>query len=95
MDKLLKYPWPGNVRELMNAVERSVILSRSDYLDEEEMLLLREKTVPESPSAPQEGTTVASLEAVERDTILKTLELAGGNKSQAPPRLQQNQHTLP
>jgi len=33
-------PWPGNVRELMNAVERGVVLSRGDYLAEEELALL-------------------------------------------------------
>ena len=84
----------GNVRELMNAMERSVILSRSDYLDEEELLLTREKTAPERLAAPQAGTTGASLEAVERDTILKTLELAGGNKSEAARRLEITRRTL-
>lgn len=40
MDRLLRHPWPGNVRELMNAVERGVVLSRGDYLAEEELALL-------------------------------------------------------
>jgi DNA-binding NtrC family response regulator len=40
MDRLLRHPWPGNVRELMNAVERGVVLSRGDYLDEAELALL-------------------------------------------------------
>jgi two-component system response regulator HydG len=40
MDRLLKYNWPGNVRELMNAVERGVVLSRSEYVDEEEFSLV-------------------------------------------------------
>ncbi len=48
MDRLLKYNWPGNVRELMNAVERGVVLSRSDYLDEGELVLaLRDHILPE------------------------------------------------
>jgi two-component system, NtrC family, response regulator HydG len=33
MDRLIRYDWPGNVRELMNAVERGVVLTRTDYLD--------------------------------------------------------------
>jgi two-component system response regulator HydG len=41
MDRLLKYDWPGNVRELMNAVERGVVLARSEYLDEEELIVKR------------------------------------------------------
>ena len=40
MDRLLRHPWPGNVRELMNAVERGVVLSRGEYLDEAELALL-------------------------------------------------------
>jgi transcriptional regulator with GAF, ATPase, and Fis domain len=32
IDRLLRYEWPGNVRELENAVERAIILSKSNYL---------------------------------------------------------------
>ncbi|HQN67789.1 MAG TPA: sigma-54 dependent transcriptional regulator, partial [Smithellaceae bacterium] len=38
MQKLAAYAWPGNVRELMNAVERAVVLSRSDTVDEDELV---------------------------------------------------------
>ena len=31
-DWILSYTWPGNVRELKNAVERAVIMSRSDTI---------------------------------------------------------------
>ena len=37
MDQLIRYNWPGNVRELMNAMERAVVLARSDYLDTVDM----------------------------------------------------------
>jgi two-component system response regulator HydG len=36
LDLLIRHGWPGNVRELMNAVERAVVLSRSDYLSAED-----------------------------------------------------------
>lgn len=32
--RLMAYPWPGNVRELKNAIERCVILSSGDIIDE-------------------------------------------------------------
>ena len=107
MDRLLRHPWPGNVRELMNAVERGVVLSRGEYLDETELSLLTPG--PGAPAAPageeavaaRETTTCesaapgpSSLEAVERETILRTLESADGNKSEAARRLGITRRTL-
>ena len=132
MDRLLRHPWPGNVRELMNAVERGVVLSRGEYLDEEELsLLLPERglwaggaggpAVPESAGIqafagqesadrgpgrgagapgfggngfPETAEGETSLETVERETILRTLEAAGGNKSEAARRLGITRRTL-
>jgi two-component system, NtrC family, response regulator HydG len=93
LDRMLRYSWPGNVRELMNTVERGVVLSRSDYLDESDLSpVLLEKSSPEE----NEGTTAggSSLEGVEKTTILKTLEEAGGNKSEAARRLGITRRTL-
>ena len=33
MDFLVKYSWPGNVRELENAIERAVVVSKSNVID--------------------------------------------------------------
>jgi Nif-specific regulatory protein len=35
LNVFVRYPWPGNVRELENAIERAVVLSRSDTLTED------------------------------------------------------------
>jgi len=169
MDRLLRHPWPGNVRELMNAVERGVVLSREDYLDEADLaLLLPERSTPATSTvlqngagmtgttfareyadaaAPQAfapplfdstgmaftprdgapaitmsgngetvpqgaasgngapidamtarrtapGADVSSLEEVERETIIRTLAAAGGNKSEASRRLGITRRTL-
>ncbi len=95
MDRLLKYNWPGNVRELMNAVERGVVLSRSDYLNEGELVLaLRDQILPEEASSLKISTEEMPLEAVEKDAIMKTLEMAGGNKSEAARRLGITRRTL-
>ncbi len=39
MEALLAYAWPGNVRELENAVERSVVFSRDDYVSTDALTL--------------------------------------------------------
>ncbi len=92
MDRLLKYPWPGNVRELMNMVERAVVLSRSEYLDEADLSPALREPVPEK--TPPEELGSLPLEDVERATILRTLEQAGGNKSEAARRLGITRRTL-
>ena len=95
MDRLLKYTWPGNVRELMNAVERGVVLSRSDYLDEEELsLVLRSHMPTEEAALLKIEAEDMPLEAVEKEAIVKTLETAGGNKSEAARRLGITRRTL-
>jgi two-component system response regulator HydG len=95
MDRLLKHPWPGNVRELMNAVERGVVLSRSEYLDEPELpLIQREAPTTNDTSSKMNGTGELHLESVEKETILKVLDTVGGNKSEAARRLGITRRTL-
>lgn len=38
-NELLSYNWPGNIRELLSVVERSVILSQSSEIQEDELFL--------------------------------------------------------
>ncbi len=96
MDRLLKYEWPGNVRELMNAMERAVVLSRSEYLDQEDLPMAVRDGDLEGPGLFPEGTAAGDLplDEVERVTILKTLEASGGNKSEAARRLGITRKTL-
>jgi two-component system response regulator HydG len=95
MDQLVRYDWPGNVRELMNAAERGVVLASSEYLDEKDLpIVLRdEATVGEAP-LEQAIPGDLPLEEVEKASILKTLELTGGNKSEAARRLGITRRTL-
>ena len=95
MDRLVRYHWPGNVRELMNAVERGVILCRGDYVSEMDFPL-SVSDVPglEQEPAREELLADLPLEEVEKVTILKTLESAGGNKSETARRLGITRRTL-
>ena len=98
MDYLIRHHWPGNVRELMNAVERAVVLARSEFLTESEFPIISDALRPEDAGRPAGGTlkpdSGASLEAVEKATILNTLEAVGGNKSEAARRLGITRKTL-
>ena len=98
MEYLIKYDWPGNVRELMNAVERAVVLSRAEYLAETDFPVIQSTvTVNEATQARVQESGFdgdTSLEEIERATILKTLEAAGGNKSETARRLGITRKTL-
>jgi len=95
MDMLLRYDWPGNVRELMNAVERGVVLSRSEYITEEELpLVLRAAPTTDKVLLKDVLPPDTPLNEVERATILKTLETLGGNKSEAARHLGITRKTL-
>jgi len=96
MDKLMKHNWPGNVRELMNAVERAVVLSRSDFLDESDLPFVDSPLTLSSDKGESREieTPSASLEEIERNAILKTLESAEGNKSETARRLGITRKTL-
>ena len=90
MDRLIRYAWPGNVRELMNAVERAVVMTRGDFLAEEDVSLIPASAMPEQPPA----AGARPLEEVEKAAILTTLKAADGNKSEAARRLGITRRTL-
>ncbi len=98
MDRLIRYDWPGNVRELMNAVERAVVLSKSEMIAETDLSMLPESPVQEEPEKDNtlDSQTMANLplDEVEKLTILNTLQAAGGNKSEAARRLGITRKTL-
>jgi two-component system response regulator HydG len=94
MDAILKHEWPGNVRELMNAIERGVVLTRSDYLDLADLRIVPEPAGSETARGEPAGAGPAPLEEVERVAILRALEMAGGNKSEAARQLGITRKTL-
>ncbi|RLJ04469.1 MAG: Fis family transcriptional regulator, partial [Candidatus Aenigmatarchaeota archaeon] len=65
MELLMAYHWPGNVRELENVLERAVINSSGPKLHLVDELKTQQKDV---------STAQKTLEAVERDHILRVLE---------------------
>jgi formate hydrogenlyase transcriptional activator len=68
LDQLKHYAWPGNVRELQNVIERAVILSQGKWL---EIPPLQRST---AGAVAEPVNKLQSLETVEREHILRTLE---------------------
>jgi len=73
MAALCAYDWPGNVRELENAIERAVIVSSGPTLHVP-VAELRPRMPPEPAASGPDGT----LEAAERDAILRALRDTNG-----------------
>jgi formate hydrogenlyase transcriptional activator len=91
--QLTAYSWPGNIRELQNLIERAVILSRGSVLE----VPLGEIKKPSANEILINGSGPVTLEAVEREHIIKTLREAGwviGGNAGAAARLGLNRTTL-
>lgn len=82
---LRHYDWPGNVRELENALERAVVLGSSDHIRPEDLPeALVERNAPPQASLLRYHDAVNS---VKRQLIIKAVEQAGGNFTEAARRL--------
>ncbi len=82
MQRLMDYDYPGNVRELSNFIERGVALAQGEVLDVEHLPQhLGKLTV--RVFTPAAAAPPATLEAQEREHILRALEMARGNRSEA------------
>jgi len=85
------YNWPGNVRELRNIILRAVISAKG---------AIRKKDLPESIRKNLQRGQEFSIQAgtplpeVERVTIIKTLQLARGNKLKAAELLNISRRSL-
>lgn len=90
---LADYDWPGNIRELRNVIERIVILEndtviRAEHLPVEfrDLAGMASETSGEIPmqdlgiEIPPEGL---SMEAVERELVVKALDRTGQNQTRA------------
>jgi len=65
------YRWPGNVRELENAIERAMVIGKSPEIEPRDLPL----HVEENAGSPE----VFSLEAMEKDHIIRIMREMEGN----------------
>ncbi|HSL23561.1 MAG TPA: sigma-54 dependent transcriptional regulator [Vicinamibacterales bacterium] len=78
---MTQYDWPGNVRELENAVERAVVLSTTPVIQAGAVFMLG--AVGAAPSGLPSLNLQQNLVWVERETLRKALDSAGGVKKDA------------
>jgi len=90
---LKNYQWPGNIREIQNIVERCLILRKKQVIEPEDLQLLVHKPSPAilDPVIPDQGI---SLYEIEKSYVLKALEKAGRNRSEAARLLKIPRHVL-
>ncbi len=94
LNALQRYPWPGNVRELKNVIERAVLFTTDDKLNENVLpahikagVVEVAQTTSNQRIPQQEDVLIipvgATYEEIERQVILETLKKAGNNKTKA------------
>jgi DNA-binding NtrC family response regulator len=95
IQRLTVHSWPGNVRQLENVIERLLVLATSDLVTEQEL-------PPELQYLPVNQGSLwfelpeggISLEAVEKELIVRALERFHGNQTHAAKYLDISRRTL-
>jgi two-component system response regulator HydG len=78
----------------MNAVERGVVLAQAEYLDDTDLRIFHEDSLENREPDRISHDPTRPLEEVEKETVLRTLESVGGNKSETARRLGITRKTL-
>ena len=79
---LEQYPWPGNVRELRNAMERAVLLSRSELILPTHLPTKVREAAAHSPASAPMPADAEQLEEIERQAILQALRKHDFNRTE-------------
>jgi transcriptional regulator with PAS, ATPase and Fis domain len=88
LEVFLKYEWPGNIRELKNVIEHAIVMS-DDSIITLDKLPRYFKNLSDKPDEklPVPPTKIKKLNDIIRDVekqaIIKALDIAGQNKSRA------------
>jgi DNA-binding NtrC family response regulator len=86
------YPWPGNVRELKNAIERAVLLARTDVLTRSDFDMLASTSVEDANfKLPAGGINIRE---VEKSFVEQALKRTRGNRTRAAKLLGMNRDQI-
>ncbi|MFM2392375.1 MAG: hypothetical protein RLZZ546_352 [Bacteroidota bacterium] len=84
LSKLVKYQFPGNIRELQHVIERAVIMTDSDVIQESEITF---STIENKQAESYLKETTLNLNSLERKAIEKVIEKHQGNITKAAQEL--------
>jgi two-component system, response regulator FlrC len=85
-DKLINHSWPGNIREMENVIQRSMIMTDSGVIDENDIHLVDESV--------EENSFSSKLEANEAKIIIDILNEVDGCRHSAAKMLNISPRTL-
>lgn len=83
LQKLLQYHYPGNVRELQYTIERAIIMSDGEVLQQKDLIF---SPIESAPAVSAEIDDM-KLSTMEKNTILRVIEKHGGNITKAAKEL--------
>ena len=86
LERMMSHPWPGNVRELENAIERAVVVCKSNTIEAGHLPMGRKQA--------QGFSNGKTLDEVEREHVKNTLAETNWNISQAARLLSIDRVTL-
>jgi two-component system response regulator AtoC len=93
MTALQQHPWRGNVRELRNVVERAMLLTESNELDQNHFPIAAAAAgeLSATMGLPAQGL---NLEALERSLVVQALERSAWNQTKAATLLGMNRDQI-
>ena len=102
----MNYAWPGNVRELKNVIESAVLFAAGPRIDVADLPPAVRAAAPEPADARTDAGSVAgrvragrllvgkTMAEIEKEAILTTLQVSGGNRRRAAEMLDIGLRTL-
>ncbi len=87
MAALINYYWPGNIRQLQNVIRTMVVISEGEMIDTCDLPpeIYSQPQLEAGPSSVAQSDSLAgkSLDSIEKEAIMSTLDMVDGNREKA------------